>query len=209
MFGAQGMILVVFGIFVCFMGYSMFRSMLPLWGFILGGLVALNFGGGLVSQIHANPLLVQIGTFVVGGIIGALVSAPLYYVSVFLTGAAMGALVGIVFGAYLQMSGGTVSFAALGQLSNMAFPPAVTTGLQFLLLAIFGIITGGFAIAFQEFMISASTALIGAAVLVAGLDTTVLQTMQRSPERGIYLVVIWFVVGMLGLFIQYRMRDQT
>lgn len=209
MFAAQGMILVVFGIFICFMGYSMFRSMLSLWGFILGGFVAINFGGGLTSQIDANPLIIQIGTFAVGGIIGALIASPMYYVSVFLTGAVMGALVGIVLGAYIQLSGGTVSFAALGQLSNMTFPPAVTTGLQFLLLAIFGIVTGGFAIAFQEFMISASTSLIGSAILVAGLRTTVLQGMQNSPERGIYLVVIWFVVGMLGLFVQYRMRDQT
>lgn len=209
MFGAQGMILVVFGIFVCFMGYSMFKSMLPLWGFVLGGLVAINFGGSLTSQFAMDPLIVQIGTFVVGGVIGALIASPLYYVAVFLTGAALGGLVGLVVGAYIQISGGTISFAALGQLANMSFPPALNTGTQFLLLIVLGIVTGGFAIAFQEFMITASTSLIGSAVLVAGLDTTVLRGMQNSPERGVYMVVIWFAVGMLGLFIQYRMRDQT
>jgi hypothetical protein len=209
MFGAQGMILVVFGVFICFMGYSMFRSMLPLWGFILGGLTALNFSGGLTAQIHFNPLVVEIGTFVVGGIIGALVAAPLYYVSVFLTGAAMGALAGVILGAYIQLSGGMVSMVALTQLSQMTFPPQVTSGVQFLLLSVLGVTTGVLAINFQEFMITASTSLIGSAVMVAGLDTTLLASMQSSPERGIYLLLIWFVVGLLGMFVQYRMRDQT
>lgn len=209
MFGAQGMILVVFGIFLCFMGYSLFRSMMPLWGFALGGLVALNFGGGLTSQIHANPWVVQIGTFVVGGILGALIAAPLYYLTVFLTGAAMGALAGVIFGAYIQLSGGTVSMASLTQLSEMSFPPAVTTGVQVLLLTVLGVIAGGLAISFQEFMITASTSMIGSAVLVAGLDTTLLRNLQSGPEHGVYLVIIWFLVGMLGMFVQFRMRDQS
>jgi hypothetical protein len=209
MLAAQGMILVVFGIFLCFMGYSLFRSMMPLWGFALGGLVAINFGGALTSQIQANPIVVQIGTFVVGGIIGALVAAPLYYVTLFLTGAALGALGGVIFGAYIQLSGGTVSMVALTQLSQMSFPPAVTTGLQFMMLLILGIIAGGFAILFQEFMITASTSMIGAAALVSGLDSTLLQTLQNTPERAIYLVIIWFLIGLVGMFVQYRTRDQA
>lgn len=209
MFMAQGMVLVVFGIFVCFMGYSLFKSMLPMWGFILGGLIAINFGGGLFTQLKVDPMVLRIGIFVAGGIIGALVSAPLYYVAVFLTGASLGGLVGVVVGGYLSISGGAVTIATLERLSSMAFPPRVETSMQMLMLIVLGLIAGGFAIAFQEFMISAATSLIGSAALVAGLDTTALSSLQYSPERGIYLVIIWVVVGMLGLFVQYRMRDQT
>jgi hypothetical protein len=205
----QGMILVGFGLFICFMGYSMFRSMLPVWGFILGGLVALTYGGGLTQGIQASPLMIQIGTFVVGGLIGALISAPLYYVSVFLTGASMGALIGIVLGAYISLSGGVVSVKALEALSSMSFPPAVDTTLQLVMAIILGIATGGFAIAFQKFMISASTALIGSAVLVAGLTNSAMDVLRSNPSRGIWLLVAWFLIGMAGLFVQYRMRDET
>ena len=38
-----GIVLVVFGILVCFAGYNIFQSMLPLWGFILGGFVCILF----------------------------------------------------------------------------------------------------------------------------------------------------------------------
>ena len=205
----QGIVLVIFGIFICFMGYSMFKSMMPVWGFILGGLVALNFGSAITQGIQGNPMVIQVGTFIAGGILGALISLPLYYVSVFLSGAVMGALMGIVIGAYIDMSGGTVSIRAIEALSSMSFPPPVTTTLQLLLLIVLGIVTGGVAIAFQKFMISASTAFLGSAVMVSGMNASALDILRTNPSKGIWMLVVWIVVGLIGLFVQYRMRDET
>ena len=205
----QGIVLVIFGIFICFMGYSMFKSMMPIWGFILGGLVAINFGAPLTQGIQGNPMVIQILTFIAGGVVGALISLPLYYVSVFLTGAVMGGLMGIILGAYIDMSGGTVSVRAIEAISSMSFPPPVNTALQLLLLIVLGIITGGVAIAFQKFMISASTAFLGSAVLIAGLNTSALDILRTNPSKGIWMLVVWIVVGLVGLFVQYRMRDET
>jgi hypothetical protein len=205
----QGIILLVFGIFICFAGYSMFKSMLPLWGFILGGLIAVTFGSAFTGSFTAEPLLVQIIMFVVGGVIGALISSPLYYLAVFVTGAALGGLIGIVFGAYLEVSAGAVSVRALTTLSGLSFPPPVNSTLQFGCMVLFGVVTGGLAIAFQKFMITASTAFIGAAAFVAGLNSSAFSLLNENTSKNIWVIVIWFALALLGLFIQYRMRDET
>lgn len=204
----QGIILIIFGLFICLSGYSMFKSMLPLWGFILGGLVAITFAPGIMGQ--ENPTLVfQIIAFVVGGAVGALISSPLYIVSVFLTGAVMGGLVGVVLGSYLETSGGQISVKALTRLASMPFPPPVEGTLQLALLAVFAIITGGLAIAFQQFMITASTAFIGAAAIVAGATQSALDVLRNNPGRAVWLLLAWIILAMIGMFVQYRTQDQV
>jgi hypothetical protein len=204
----QGIILIIFGFLICFSGYSMFKSMLPLWGFILGGLVAINFAPAILGR--ENPTLIfLVIAFALGGVVGALIASPLYYVAVFVTGAAMGGLLGIVAGSYLEMSGGVLSVKAMASLAAMQFPPPVTSTLQLVLLIAFGIITGGFAIAFQKFMITASTAFIGAAAIVAGANKAALEILQGSSSRGLWIMLIWLILAMVGLFVQYRMRDET
>ena len=205
----QGIILIIFGIFICFAGYSIFKSMLPLWGFILGGLIMITFGSVFVERFNADPFLLQIILFIVGGVIGALIASPLYYVAVFLTGAALGGLLGIVFGAYLEVSGGAVSVRALTTMSGLTFPPPVTSTLQFVFMVLFAIITGGFAVGFQEFMLTISTAAIGAAAFVAGLNSSAFNLLRDNPGRNLWVVIVWLALSMLGLFVQYRMRDKT
>jgi hypothetical protein len=63
----QGIILIVFGIIICFAGYSLFRSMLPLWGFILGGLIAITFGSFLADRFSIDPSVLKIILFIIGG----------------------------------------------------------------------------------------------------------------------------------------------
>jgi Domain of unknown function (DUF4203) len=200
---------VVFGILVCFMGYSIFRSMLPLWGFILGGFALLFLAPLLIQVPPSQEILVQVVSFLIGGIIGALIATPLFYVTVFVSGAAMGALIGMVVGSYLQVSGGQVSVRALTELASMSFPPRIETATQVVFMVIFGLIIGGFSISFQKFMISASTAFLGAAGVVSGLTGPLLDMMRSNSSRGLWVMITWLVLGMVGLFIQFRMRDET
>jgi len=204
-----GIVEVLFGILVCFMGYSIFRSMLPLWGFILGGFAVLFLAPLVVQVPPSQEILVQVVSFVIGGIIGALIATPLYYVTIFLSGAAMGALIGMVLGSYLQVSGGQVSIRALTELASMSFPPQVETATQVVFMVVFGLIIGGFSISFQKFMISASTAFLGAAAVVTGLNGPLLDVMRSNSSRGLWVMVTWLVLGMIGLFVQFRMRDET
>ena len=205
----QGAALVFFGIIICFMGYSLFKSMLPLWGFIIIGIVALTLLPLFVDLTGSQLLIAQIITFFVAGVVGALIATPLYYVIVFVTGATLGALVGTVVGAYVDLSGGAISFQALTELAELSFPPAVDTPGKFMIVAILALITGIFAIGFQKFMISASTAFLGATAVVSGMNTTLLGMFAGIANRSVLVGVVWMMIGMLGLFIQYRMRDET
>lgn len=204
-----GIVLVVFGIFVCFMGYSIFRSMLPLWGFILGGAIVYLVIVQFIKVPAQQQLIVQIVGFIVGGVIGALISGPLYYVVVFLSGAAGGALLGAILGAYMDFSTGTISMRALTELANMPFPPQVNTPLQLIMMVVLGLIIGGFSISFQKFMISASTAFLGAAAVVSGFSGTILTAMRTNPSRGLWIVFAWGLLAFIGLFIQFRLRDEV
>ncbi len=205
----QGASLVFFGIIICFMGYSLFKSMLPLWGFIIIGILALTLLPVFVDLKGSQLLIAQIITFFVAGVIGALIANPLYYVIVFVTGASLGALVGTVVGAYIDLSGGAVSFQALTALAELSFPPAVDTPGKFMIVAILALVTGVFAIGFQKFMITAATAFMGATAVVSGMNTTLLGLFTGIENRSVLVGLVWMFIGMLGLFIQYRMRDET
>lgn len=206
---AQGAVLIVLGVIICLAGYSLFRSMLPLWGFLLVGFIAMTFVPLLIKVPANQHLLVQIVVFIVGGIMGALAAKPLYYVTVFLSGAILGGLVGLVFGAYMEVSSGAISLRALNELAAMPFPPEVNSTMQVALIAILALATGAFAIGFQKFMITASTAFLGSAALVSGLTGVGLALVRFSSNRAVWVVVSWLIIGMLGMFIQYRTQDET
>lgn len=203
----QQIFMLVLGIIACFMGYSMFRSMLPLWGFLLGGWIAFTFLPTFMPE-RAGELLAQLIAFVAGGLIGAAISVPLYFVVIFLSGAAMGMVLGVVAGALIQ-TGGVSSVAQLTNFTNMAFPPLPQTGLQYMLMAIFGLIMGSLALGFQKFMICASSAFLGAAAIITGLSGMIAMNTSGSSGRSAVMLVGWMVLAFVGLFVQFRMSGDV
>lgn len=198
---------VLIGALVCFSGYSMFRSMMPLWGFVLVGWITMTLIPIFIEVPAEQALFLRIGAFILGGIVGALIAMPLYYVIVFLSGAALGALVGIMVGAVLEL--GSPSIQSLQAFSVITFPPQPHTTLQFFLMIILGLILGGLAIGFQKFMITASSAFIGSGALVGGLSGAITRQVDISTS-GILIFTGWFLLGFLGLFVQYRfMGDEV
>ena len=79
-------VLLIGGIVACFFGYRLFRTVLAVFGFILGALAASSVLG--VSDTW--PMLVAA---LVGGLIGAGVLFAAYFVGVALVGAGLGAVV--------------------------------------------------------------------------------------------------------------------
>ena len=84
----------------CFFGYRIFKIVLGILGFISGASVAARialdvFGGGQVVAILAG---------LVGGIIGAILVGVFYFIGIFLLGAWLGSLLGIL------LTGGGDSF---------------------------------------------------------------------------------------------------
>jgi hypothetical protein len=77
---------VIGGIVACFFGYRLFRLVLSLAGFVLGGLMAS-------SLIGPSETTWLIGAWLVGGLIGMGLLYAGYYVGVALSGASIGATV--------------------------------------------------------------------------------------------------------------------
>lgn len=200
----QGIVMVLVGATACFMGYSMFRSMLPLWGFILGGWIVTILAPNFIQVPVSQALFLTLGSFVVGGLIGALIASPLYYVIIFLSGAALGALFGIVGGSFLDI-GGITSFRDMQALSNLSlsFPPQVTSMTQLVLIVILGGIMGLLALNFQQFMITSSSAFVGAAALVSGLSAVITDSFPNMGAN-LMMVVAWLLLGLIGIFVQFR-----
>ena len=79
-------ILLVGGIVACFFGYRLFRTVLAIFGFILGALAASSVFG------ISNTTLMLVAA-VVGGLIGAFILIAAYFVGVALVGAGLGAVI--------------------------------------------------------------------------------------------------------------------
>lgn len=204
----QEAVMIVLGVLACFAGYSMFRTMLPLWGFILGGWIAFTYLPVIISIPRGQQSLYQVAAFVGGGVVGAIIAVPLYYVVVFLSGAALGSVLGILLGAVIEV-GGISTMRQITALASMAFPPVPETATQFLLMAIFGLILGFASIGFQKFMIIASSAFVGAAALVSGVAGAITSISLSDTNRAAFILTGWIVMGLLGMFIQFRVLGET
>jgi hypothetical protein len=204
----QDAFLIVLGVLACFTGYSMFRGMLPVWGFILGGWIAYTFLPTIVGAARAHELIVQITGIGIGALIGAVIAVPLYFVIIFLSGAALGMLMGVMLGALIDV-GGLASIQQLTTFTAMTFPPTPQSATQFLLMGLGGLILGGTAIYFQKFMISASSAFLGAAAVITGLGEPIFAMSSTDMGRSAIMLTAWMLLGMIGLFVQFRMMGET
>ena len=79
-------VLVIGGVVACFFGYRLFRIVLAIAGFILGGFLASSIFG----MSDTGPMVVA---FLVGGLVGAGILFAAYFVGVALIGAGLGAVV--------------------------------------------------------------------------------------------------------------------
>ncbi len=204
MFTIQDILLIVVGILACFAGYTMFREMIPVWGFILGGWIAYTFLPTIVGASRADDLIVRIVGIGIGAVVGAIIAKPAYYVIIFLSGAALGMLIGVMLGALIDV-GGLGSIRQLTAFTGMVFPPSPQSTTQYLLMGVGAIIMGGMAINFQKFMICASSAFLGAAGVITGLGTPITSLSSTSTGSSAVMMTAWIVLGLAGLFVQFRM----
>ena len=175
---------ILVGALQCFFGYRIFKFILGLIGFLLGGALAAAIGYG-ISQEEAVALL----SGLVGGFIGAALMVLLYFVGVFLIGALLGGVLG----------------AVLFAVAESTPAPAV--------VLILAVIAGVVALIFQKFMIIVSTGFSGAWNVVTGIayfttgaiDPTNIGGLFRSRGGHLYAIVLcWLALGIVGLIVQYR-----
>ena len=174
--------LVLGGIVACFFGYRLFRVVLSIFGFILGGLMAS-------SLVGPSDTTWMIGAWVVGGLIGMGLLYAGYYVGVALSGAALGAVLShLVFSASDQQPPFLIVLVAaiVGAIASMY--------LQRHVIIVFTAFGGAWT------LIVGAMALLGnraAQAAAAGGNVWVMYPLNPVPGQA-WLPYAWVILGIIG-----------
>jgi hypothetical protein len=174
------------GIISCFFGYRLFRTVLAIFGFILGALAASSVFG------ISNTTLMLVAA-VVGGLIGAFILIAAYFVGVALVGAGLGAVI-----ANLVFSGGGRDPSVF---VVILFSIAGAVGATYLqrYFIIVGTAFGG-----AWTMIVGAMALVGdRAALKAATSGDVWVAYPLNPAPGQrWVLIVWLILSLIGACVQ-------
>jgi hypothetical protein len=187
-----GLVLLVAGLLACFVGYRLFRTVLTIYGFLLGALIASS----LVAPANAPTMLIAI---VVGGIAGALLMFAAYFAGVMLVGGVLGALV----------------FHSL-------WTQVVGKEPAWLLVVLATLAAAAAAVYAQRVVVILATAFTGAHTAVAGIVALIAQREPRmpvvddawirhlasSPAGPRWPFLLWITLGTVGAVVQFRGRPR-
>jgi Domain of unknown function (DUF4203) len=174
--------LVIGGAVACFFGYRLFRVVLSIFGFILGGLMASS----LVGPSDATWM---IGAWIVGGLVGMALLYAGYYVGVALSGAALGAVLAhLAFSASDQQPPFVIVLVAavVGAIASMY--------LQRHVIILFTAFGGAWT------LIVGTMALMGnraAQAAAAGGNVWVMYPLNPAPGQA-WLPYAWVILGIIG-----------
>jgi hypothetical protein len=188
-FACAGVIGVLFGTMLTFVGYRLFLFLLPIWGFFFG----LGLGAQAVQALFNQGFLTTVTSWVVGFVVGALF-----------------ALLSYIFYAFaVAIIGGSLGYVlAVGLLTWIGLPFGF---IVWLIGLIVGVIAAFVTIRFnlQKWVVIAGTAILGSATIfgtimllfnpaAALLENPVRIFLQSSP----FLMILFLLVAGLGIFVQ-------
>ncbi|MGH9163622.1 MAG: DUF4203 domain-containing protein [Vicinamibacteraceae bacterium] len=192
-FQTAAALFILGGLLTCFAGHRIFRFVLAISGFILGALVTSVV---LVPTATGSTALLAL---LAGGVAGAILLVLAEFVGVALIGAAGAAMI-VHFGA-ANLGGEPGALLVLGCTIAGALIALALQRYVIVLCTAFGgawlIVTGGLGLWRPQ-------AVMGAVDRVLGLLTYPL----RSAGEMQWLVLAWFVVGLLGTVFQLRLSDR-
>jgi hypothetical protein len=187
---------ILIGAAQCFAGYRIFKFILGLMGFIIGGILAAGIGLSLSQE----PIIALLAGLV-GGLIGGSLLIALYFVGVFLFGAMIGGMLGVAL------------FAAAGNIPE----PTV--------LIIVAVIMGIVALIFQKWIITISTSFGGAGSVVTGIayftsdapsplgaylsaenfdPAHIENILWYYTSQSKVVLLCWLILGIAGVMVQYK-----
>ena len=179
-------ILLAGGVISCFFGYRLFRTVLAIFGFILGALAASSVFG------ISNTTLMLVAA-VVGGLIGAFILIAAYFVGVALVGAGLGAVI-----ANLAFStGGRDPSVFVVVLFSIAGAVGATYLQRYFIIV--GTAFGG-----AWTMIVGAMALVGdrtALKAAASGDVWVAYPLNPAPGQR-WVPIVWIVLSLIGAGVQ-------
>lgn len=188
-----GMIGILFGLVMTFMGYRLFLILLPVWGFFFG----LIFGAQAVQAIFgANfAFLTTVTSWIVGFIAGAFFAVLSYLFFAFAVG---------VIAFSLGYSVIVAIWSALGlDFGLIAWLIAVVAGVVMIFLTL------RFRLA--KLVIEIATAVLGAGAVFTSIllmfvpATRVMEApLQAAMDQSVLLVILFVALAVLGFVYQYR-----
>lgn len=182
-----GVLAIVVGLLLCFLGYRLVRVAIVLAGFAVGAGLGW-WGTSLTPGVSYTFALV---VALLCGILGAVLAAVLYKVGVFLLGAA-----------------GAAALAAIALFAS-GHP------ISYIVLAAAGVAGGLVTLFLQRLLVSLFTAFGGAFLAVAGVlqfagwlrladGFQALSGLRSSAMHSGLMLGLWLVLGILGSTVQLR-----
>ncbi|MBN2185023.1 MAG: DUF4203 domain-containing protein [Candidatus Krumholzibacteriota bacterium] len=179
---------ILFGVVSCFWGYRAFKVVLGIAGVIAGAWLA----GGIAATFTGGFGVVALIAAVAGGLIAGSIFVTLYYIGIFVIGAAAGWLFGVMI---TSMAGNSLHIIA------------------FVILAVLG---GILAVSFQRLVLTISTGVIGSWYIVAGtllffgsgLSDIIMfrvpgEIVHGGAREQIIVLSIWLFLAISGIVFQY------
>ena len=179
-------LLLLGGIISCFFGYRLFRTVLAIFGFIVGGMLASSIFG--VS--NTTMMLVA---WVVGGLVGASILVFAYFLGVALAGASIGAAV-----ANLLFSVGNRDPRVLVVIVCSVVGAIASMYLQRYFIIVFTAFGGAWT------MIVGAMGIVGdpqALRAAATGDVWVAYPLNPAPGQQ-WVVIVWVVLSLIGATVQ-------
>jgi hypothetical protein len=174
------------GVISCFFGYRLFRTVLAIFGFVLGGMLASSVFG--VS--NTTMMLVA---WVLGGLVGAFILIFAYFLGVALAGAAIGAAV-----ANVMFSIGNRDPRALIVILFSITGAIAAMYLQRYFIIVFTAFGGAWT------MIVGAMALVGdrtALKAATSGDVWVAYPLNPAPGQR-WVPIVWIVLSLIGAAVQ-------
>lgn len=181
-------IIMLFGILLgaaqCFFGYRLFKIIIGIIGFLVGGALA-----GFLSFFLSPEGTIAIIVGLVGGIIGAVTMLTFFYAGIFLIGTILGAIVGSLL----------CSIAGVDPIPIVIVAASIISGIVALLI--------------QKYMIIASTAFGGSWIIMTAVAYFIVGARHPAEiehmlhSRGsLYFIILlcWIALGIFGLLIQLK-----
>lgn len=194
----MGILLVVFGLTITFMGLQVFFATLPLLGFVFGFFV----GAAVIQSLFGDGFLSTVSGWVFGFVVGllfAFISWFWWYAGVLLSAGALGAVLGTglvrAFGSsseWLLFIFGLVGFIALMALTYVLNLPV--------------------------YLVIVNTAFAGATVLITGVLLVFNRVDYEELGYGTaasiindswWWIIVWSVVSVMGLMFQLSMIERV
>jgi hypothetical protein len=180
------LLLVLGGALACVAGYRLFKTVLAIYGFILGAMLASS----LMGVTNTTGMVVAA---LAGGIVGALVLVFAYFVGIALIGAGLGALIAHVAWGWFRPGDppvfAVITLAALGSIAAMLLQRYVI------------IVSTAFGGAWTMIVGGVAAMSDHAARTAAGADVWILYPLQPAPGQR-WVSIAWVVMGVVGTAVQ-------